>query len=56
VEQCQTDNPKYAEFDPELVQNINNMVAIPRGMHQDISAYYGTKQDDLGGIPICQHS
>ena len=36
----------------EWVQNTKNVTALPRGVHQNISAYYSSKQDVTGGPTV----
>jgi hypothetical protein len=49
VEQSQV-----GKFGPQAIHNTDNVVAIPRDIHEKISAYYSSKQDFAGGQIVRQ--
>jgi hypothetical protein len=45
-------NVKHGTLPSELVNNPNNIVEIPRGIHQKISGYYSRKLRFTGGLTV----
>jgi len=41
---------KESQFGSKAIHNVDNIVAIPKDVHQRISAYYSSKQSFTGGI------